>query len=94
MIYNNNNNNRPLVSSTQCVFFISYKVIISLDPLLTNFLASGNLAIKSLGTVYRLIVSVERLSPCEWGWPGIIGCITSIRETAASVWTSTSDELI
>ena len=43
------------------VLHMNNQIIISLDPLLTNMLTSRNRTIETLGKVYYLIVSVERL---------------------------------
>ena len=61
---------RPNLWYPMRTLHMKYYVIVSLDPLLANFLESGNLAIKSLGKMYRLIVLVEGLSYSGWGLSG------------------------
>jgi len=67
---------------------MSHKIIVSLDPLITNALASRNWTVNPLGKVSQLIVSVERLFCSERGWPGTIRRITSEGATGASVGTA------
>jgi len=67
---------------------VNNKIIISLDPLLANLLASGNRTVNPPGKVNYLIVSVERLSRAERGRSGTIRCVTSVGPAGASMWTA------
>ena len=64
------------------------KIIIPLNPLLANILASGKWAVNALGKVYHLVVSVERLLRFEWGWSGTARHLTSVGARGASVWSA------
>ena len=66
---------------------MSNKIILSLDPLLANILASGDWTVDPLVKVSQLVVSVERLFGFERGWPGTIGRNTNVGATRASVGT-------
>ena len=70
------------------VLHMNNEIIIPLDPLLANILASWKWTVKPLGKMYHFIVSVERLFCFERGWPGTTRCITRVRATGASVWTA------
>jgi len=64
------------------------KIIIPLDPLLANILASGKWTVNPLGQVYHLVVSVECLFCFERGWLGATRRLTSVGARGASVWTA------
>ena len=64
------------------------KIIIPLDSLLANILASGKWTVNPFGQVYHLIVSVERLLCFERSWLGATKHLTSVGARGASVWTT------
>ena len=64
------------------------EIIIPLDPLLANILASEKWTVNPLSKVYHLIVSVKCLLSFERGWSGTTRRITSVRAARASVWTA------
>lgn len=64
---------------------MGHKIIIPLNPLLANILASGEWTVNPLDQVYHFIVSVERLFRFERSRPGTTRRTTSVGATGAGV---------
>ena len=64
------------------------KIIIPLDPLLTNILASREWTVNPVDQMYHFIVAVERLFHFERSRPGTTRRTTSVEAAGARVWAT------
>ena len=70
------------------VLHMSNQIVISLNPFLTNILASRDWTVEPLGKVNCLTVAVEGLSSCERGFSDTLWHVASVGATGAGVWTA------